>query len=99
MTTTEEVLRAWRADCPALQKIWPEGPVSNWEGLTFGDAPSGDVLLKIHLPNQGLTSVPAALCAIQSLCYINLTDNKLRSVPSELGTVDWLTYLNLERNR
>jgi Leucine-rich repeat (LRR) protein len=99
MSTMEEVLRVWRSECPALQKLWPEeAPVTAWEGLTFGDAPSDHVLLKIHLLNQGLTSVPATLGDLHSLGYVNLTDNKLRDVPSELGNITWPTYLNLERS-
>jgi leucine-rich repeat protein SHOC2 len=99
MTTTEKVLRDWRAECPALQKLWPkDDPVTSWTGLTFGDAPSERVLLKIHLPDMGLTSVPASIGTLASLGYVNLTDNKLRDVPSELCNISWLTYLNLERN-
>ena len=34
------ILREWRAQCPALQELWPaEDDVRTWEGVTFGDDP------------------------------------------------------------
>jgi leucine-rich repeat protein SHOC2 len=97
---TLDVLHEWRAICPELQKLWPESrPVKKWAGLTFASTTSEHVLLKIHLPEQGLKVVPEALGEIKSLGYLNLRDNKLESVPASLGDFLWLTYLNLERNR
>jgi Leucine-rich repeat (LRR) protein len=99
-TRTEDILHAWRDESIKLQKLWPENkPVRKWAGLTFASTPNEHVLLKIYLPEQGLTSVPAALGEIKTLGYLNLRDNKLESVPGSLGEISWLTYLDLERNR
>ena len=98
--TAETVLREWREASPVLIKLWPaDWAVTQWVGLTFGDAPHDGVLLKIDMPGVGLTSVPATLAEIKTLGYLNLRDNMLESVPESLGDFDWLTYLNLERNR
>jgi hypothetical protein len=97
-STTAGILTAWRDGCPQLLKLWPEKKVQKWAGLTFAEAPDEHVLLKIHLPGQGLTWLPNELGEIKSLGYLNLRDNKLTSLPPSLGDFSWLTFLNLERN-
>ena len=108
--TTNNVLMQWRADCPELQKLWLGDDVTKWVGLTFDHlGPDGKdarvdtsvppVLLKIHLTDRGLTSIPDYLGKIKTLSYMNFCDNKLLSLPASLGSIDWMTYLDVERNQ
>ena len=99
----EDVLRAWRAECPELRALWDESTsVTAWKGVTFGEAggASGRRVVRIALEKRGLTGdVPAALGGLTALTWLNLKGNQLTSVPAELRGLTALTGLSLSRNR
>jgi Leucine-rich repeat (LRR) protein len=104
--TDENVLRAWRAECPELRALWGESaPVTAWKGVTFGETGGANGVrvvrvVRIALEKRGLTGdVPAALGGLTALTWLNLEGNQLTSVPAELGGLTALTGLSLSRNR
>jgi ankyrin repeat protein len=80
-----DVLRAWRAECRALQELWDvSASAITWEGLTFNV--DGRVV-KVELARKlgDAEDVPAALGGLGALKELDLSGNKLTSVPEELG--------------
>ena len=98
-----DALRAWRAECPELRKLWDESePVTEWEGVTFGEAGGADAgrVVGIDFENKGLTGdVPAALGGLTALTSLDLHENQLTSVPEELGELTALETLILSKNQ
>jgi len=107
----EAVLRAWRADCPALQELWGDDvAVREWRGITIaaGDDVNVGRVVKIMLRGSGLAEadtgtaarcVPAALGRLDALVVLDLHNNGLTSVPAALGELRSLTELDLSGNR
>jgi serine/threonine protein kinase len=100
----EDVLRAWRGQCPALQELWPmDADASSWIGVTFGTAGENGMrrVVKIELRGKlGRTGeLPAALGGLRDLTVLDLCGNQLSSIPAALGGLGSLIELGLGGNR
>ena len=91
------VLRTWRAMCPALQRMWPEGEQpQDWERVTWENGR----VVKLELFMVGLTgAVPAEIGQLASLRQLHLSHNRLTSLPAEIGQLTSLMGLYLNGNQ
>ncbi|KAM4749434.1 leucine-rich repeat and calponin homology domain-containing protein 4 [Rhinophrynus dorsalis] len=55
-------------------------------------------ITRADLSKNRLSDVPADICQLVSLEFLNLYHNCLRSVPSAISNLQVLTYLNISRN-
>ena len=87
----ERVLRAWRASCPELQRLWrQEVEPRRWQGVTW-DA-NGRVV-RLSLRERRLSGVVPCLLGMTSLEAVNLSSNQLSgAMPEKL--FQGLTSLN-----
>jgi hypothetical protein len=106
--TDEDILRLWRHQCPALQRLWPaDAAVTTWSGVTFAETDaagaSGRGRRVVEIDVKGklgeATEVPEELGRLTTLTALNLQGNQLTSVPAELGRLTALTGLYLSRNQ
>jgi len=104
----ETILRLWRDQCPALQKLWPaDTDVSTWKGVVFAKTDAADasrwsqrvVTINVEGKLGDATEVPAALGGLVALRELNLSGNQLTCVPTALGTLTALSELQLPGNR
>jgi leucine-rich repeat protein SHOC2 len=103
--TDEDILRLWRDQCPALQRLWPaDAAVTTWKGLTFAETDATDAsgqgrrVVEIDVKGK-LGEVPEELGQLTALTKLNLRGNQLTSVPAELGRLTALTKLHLNNNK
>jgi hypothetical protein len=104
----ETILRLWRDQCPALQRLWPANTdVSTWKGVVFAKTDAADTsrwsqrVVTINVEGQlgDATEVPAALGGLGALRELNLSRNQLTCVPTALGALTALSELQLPGNR